>query len=63
HGGQVRLPGIHPLWLPPLANKYYRGYYRVRDRQLYTNRGIGTVPLPFRFCAPPEVTLVTLRSA
>ena len=63
HGGQVRLPGIHPLWLPPLANKYYRGYYRVRDLQLYTNRGIGTVALPFRFCAPPEVTLVTLRSA
>ena len=63
HGGQVRVPGIHPLWLPPLANKYYRGYYRVRDLQLYTNRGIGTVALPFRFCAPPEVTLVTLRLA
>jgi predicted MPP superfamily phosphohydrolase len=63
HGGQIRFPGIHPLWLPPLANKYYRGYYRVRDLQLYTNRGIGTVALPFRFCAPPEVTLVTLRSA
>ena len=63
HGGQIRLPGIHPLWLPALANKYYRGYYRVRDLQLYTNRGIGTVALPFRFCAPPEVTLVTLRSA
>lgn len=63
HGGQIRFPGIHPLWLPPLANKYYRGYYRVRNLQLYTNRGIGTVALPFRFCAPPEVTLVTLRSA
>lgn len=62
HGGQVRVPGLHPLWLPPLANKYYRGYYRVRNLQLYTNRGIGTVALPFRFCAPPEVTLVTLRS-
>jgi uncharacterized protein len=63
HGGQIRFPGIHPLWLPPLANKYYRGYYRVRNLHLYTNRGIGTVALPFRFCAPPEVTLVTLRSA
>lgn len=63
HGGQIRIPGVHPLWLPDLAKKYYRGYYRVRDLQLYTNRGIGTVALPFRFCAPPEVTLVTLRSA
>ena len=63
HGGQIRIPGVHPVWLPRLAEKYYRGYYRVGDLQLYTNRGIGTVAVPFRFCAPPEVTLVTLRSA
>jgi uncharacterized protein len=63
HGGQVRIPGVHPLWLPPLAKKYYDGYYRVGPMQLYTNRGIGTVGLPFRFCCPPEVTLVTLRAA
>lgn len=62
HGGQIRFPGMHPLWLPPLAKKYYRGYYRIGDLQLYTNRGIGTVALPLRFCASPEVTLVTLRS-
>jgi uncharacterized protein len=62
HGGQVRIPGMRPLWLPPLAKKYYNGYYRVRQMQLYTNRGIGTVGLPFRFCCPPEVTLVTLRA-
>jgi len=63
HGGQIRVPGLHPFWLPDLAKKYYRGYYRIGNLQLYTNRGIGTVALPFRFCAPPEVTLVTLRSA
>jgi uncharacterized protein len=63
HGGQVRIPGMRPLWLPPLAKKYYNGYYRVRETQLYTNRGIGTVGVPFRFCCPPEVTLVTLRAA
>jgi hypothetical protein len=63
HGGQVRIPGVHPLWLPPLAKKYYDGYYRVGQMQLYTNRGIGTVGVPFRFCCPPEVTLVTLRAA
>jgi predicted MPP superfamily phosphohydrolase len=62
HGGQVRIPGIHPLWLPPLAHKYYKGYYRVRDTHLYTNEGIGTIGVPFRFFSPPEVTLVTLRS-
>ena len=62
HGGQVRVPGMRPLWLPPLAERYYDGYYRVRDLQLFTNRGIGTVGVPFRFCCPPEVTLVNLRS-
>jgi uncharacterized protein len=63
HGGQICIPGIHPLWLPPLARKYYRGYYRVGPMQLYTNEGIGTIGLPFRFCSPPEVTLITLRAA
>jgi predicted MPP superfamily phosphohydrolase len=63
HGGQIRFPGIHPLWLPEMARKYYRGYYRVRGLQLYTNRGIGTVGVPFRFLASPEVTLMTLRAA
>jgi len=62
HGGQVRIPGMRPLWLPPLARKYYKGYYRVRGLQLYTNQGIGTIGVPFRFCCPPEVTLVSLRA-
>ena len=62
HGGQIKMPGVHPFWLPDLAKKYYRGYYRVGQLQLYTNRGIGTVALPLRFCAPPEVTLLTLRT-
>jgi len=62
HGGQIKMPGVHPFWLPDLAKKYYRGYYRVGPLQLYTNRGIGTVALPFRFCAPPEVTLLTLQT-
>jgi predicted MPP superfamily phosphohydrolase len=63
HGGQIRIPGLRPAWLPPLARKYYDGYYPVNGLQLYTNRGIGTVGVPFRFLCPPEVTLVTLRAA
>lgn len=63
HGGQVRAPGLPPLYLPPLGSRYYEGYYRVDGLQLYTNRGIGTVGVPFRFLCPPEVTLVTLKTA
>jgi hypothetical protein len=29
--------------------------------QLYVNRGIGTVGLPFRLNCPPEITLFTLQ--
>lgn len=63
HGGQIRLPLVGAPFLPPLARKYPYGYYRVRNMHLYTNRGIGTILLPYRFNAPPEVTVVTLRCA
>jgi len=63
HGGQIRLPLIGSLYLPSLAKKYPYGYYRVGELQLYTNRGIGMIVLPYRFNAPPEVTLITLRAA
>jgi len=62
HGGQVRLPVVDGLYLPLLGRRYPYGYYRVRQMHLYTNRGIGMILLPYRFNAPPEVTLVTLRS-
>jgi predicted MPP superfamily phosphohydrolase len=63
HGGQVRLPLLGSPYLPPLARKYPYGYYRVGRMQLYTNRGIGTIMVPLRFDAPPEVTVFTLHAA
>lgn len=62
HGGQIRLPFIGAPYLPPLARKYPFGHYRVGNMDLYTNRGIGTIVLPLRFNAPPEVTLITVRA-
>ena len=63
HGGQVRLPLIGPLALPKLGRKYVEGWFRFGRMQLHVNRGIGTVGLPLRFNCPPEITLLTLRSA
>jgi predicted MPP superfamily phosphohydrolase len=63
HGGQIRLPLAGPLALPGLGRKYFEGWFRFRDLQLYVNRGLGTVGVPFRFNCPPEITLLTLRSA
>ncbi len=63
HGGQIRLPGIRPLALPPHGQLYPEGHYLVGSSQLYVNRGIGTVGIPFRLNCPPEITLATLRRA
>lgn len=62
HGGQVRLPLVGALELPSMGRKYVEGWFRLGGMQLYVNRGIGTVGLPFRLDCPPEITLITLRS-
>ena len=62
HGGQVRLPVLGALELPELGKKYVEGLFRLGNTQLYVNRGIGTIGLPFRFNCPPEITLFTLRT-
>jgi predicted MPP superfamily phosphohydrolase len=63
HGGQIRLPLLPPLYLPPLARKYVLGSYHIRDLTLYTNGGLGTVMVPIRLNCPPEITLLTLCHA
>jgi predicted MPP superfamily phosphohydrolase len=63
HGGQVRLPGIGAVHLPPLGRKYPMGLRRVGPLLLYTSRGVGRVQPAVRFNCPPEVTLITLRRA
>jgi uncharacterized protein len=60
HGGQIRLPFLPPLELPNLGQKYVEGLFRHGDTQLYVNRGIGAVGVPFRFNCPPEITVITL---
>jgi hypothetical protein len=63
HGGQVRLPFVGALELPPGGKKYIEGWFRIGSMQLYVNRGIGTIGVPFRLDCPPEITSMTLRSA
>jgi hypothetical protein len=63
HGGQVRLPLIGATHLPDGGKKYVEGLFRFGRMQLYVNRGIGTVGLPFRLNCPPEITLFTLQRA
>jgi predicted MPP superfamily phosphohydrolase len=62
HGGQVRLPFVGAMTLPPEGRKYVQGWFKFGSMQLYVNRGIGTVGVPFRFACPPEITTFTLRA-
>ena len=63
HGGQVRIPLVGAIYLPEYGRKYVRGWFRFGKMQLYVNRGLGTVGLPFRFNCPPEISVFTLRPA
>jgi len=64
HGGQILIPFLPPLLLPEMGTRYVHGLFRLGDgMQLYVNRGIGAVNLPFRFRCPPEITVITLQPA
>lgn len=62
HGGQVVIPLIGPIVLPPYGEKYPIGRYQVGNMIQYTNRGIGTISPAVRFNCRPEITVFTLRS-
>jgi uncharacterized protein len=62
HGGQIRLPLMRAMVLPPLGRKYVEGWFQLGRLQLYVNRGIGTIGVPFRLDCPPEITSITLRA-
>ena len=61
HGGQVTLEFIHPDLSPSrLITDYISGRFQKGDSQLYVNRGIGTIFVPIRLGAPPEITVFEL---
>ena len=62
HGGQIRLPLIGALVLPPMGQRFVEGWFQLGSMGLYVNRGIGTIGVPFRLDCPPELTLFTLRA-
>ena len=62
HGGQVRLPFVGAIWLPPDGKRRDMGFFDVDGMTTYLSRGLGVYRPPVRFRCPPEVTLVTLRS-
>jgi hypothetical protein len=61
HGGQAALEFISPEIAPSrLVTPYVAGLFQKPGGQLYVNRGIGTIFIPIRIGAPPEITVYRL---
>lgn len=61
HGGQVRLPVLTRVILPPGGKMFPLGLYFPQGKKagaLFVSRGIGMSGLPFRFLCPPELVLL-----
>ncbi len=73
HGGQINVEILDHSWSPArFMTAFVAGLYQLPMRNaaggpglsafLYVNRGLGTLGIPARIGADPEITLLTLRS-
>jgi uncharacterized protein len=61
HGGQVRVEILRTdLNVARFFTRYVDGLYREGGRSVFVSRGIGTIGMPARLGAPPEVALLRL---
>src|SRR5207249_8961519 len=58
HGGQIYVRGLTERLMSGIRTTgLLRGWYEENGGMIYVNRGIGTVNVPLRFLARPEITL------
>jgi predicted MPP superfamily phosphohydrolase len=61
HGGQVNVEILHENVNPArLLTPYTKGLYKEGNASIYVSSGIGTIGVPARVGAPPEVTVLRL---
>jgi len=64
HGGQVTVEILDQAINPArFFTPYVYGLYRQGNATAYVTRGIGTIGIPTRLGAPPEISLLRLRKA
>ena len=65
HGGQIRLPLVGCVWAnDAIPTRLTRGLHAVEGMLLHVSPGIGvSPPVPIRLNCPPEISVLTLRSA
>jgi len=62
HGGQLTLFGLWSPFVPShFGDKYRSGRKEIKSGTAFISNGIGTVGLPLRFCARPEIYFITLK--
>jgi len=61
HGGQVNFEILHQnVDVALYFTKFVRGLYRQGGKSLYVCSGLGTIGVPVRLGAPPEVSVIRL---
>ncbi len=61
HGGQVTIEILNQTLNPArIYTRYVSGMYQIGSAACYVTRGIGTIGIPARIGAPPEITLIRL---
>ncbi len=64
HGGQVTVEILDPFINPArFFTPYVYGLFRSGRSAAYVTRGIGTIGIPTRIGAPPEISVLRLRKA
>ena len=64
HGGQVNFEILnYGLNVARFYTPYVYGLYREGRPSIYVTRGIGTIGMPARLGAPPEISVLRLRKA
>lgn len=63
-GGQICMPGYGaPISPSRYGQKYLKGLVNAPATRVYISRGLGSSTPPMRYNSPPELSLITLRSA
>ena len=61
HGGQINIEAAHTNFnIVDLVTPYTKGLYQKPGSSLYVTSGLGTIGVPVRLGAPPEITLIRL---
>jgi predicted MPP superfamily phosphohydrolase len=64
HGGQIQVELLDAALNPArFVTPYVYGVYRQGGAAAYVTRGIGTIGMPARIGAPPEISVMRLRKA